>query len=60
MPGELAGVAGHGPAAGFDHPLPAGRAGRGGAPFVDQMHNDPGEQCFVAEYGDGPADLPLP
>ena len=46
--------------AGFEHSALARRAGRGGAPFVDEVHDDPGEFGLVPQHRDGPADLPLP
>ncbi|WP_246835748.1 hypothetical protein [Micromonospora sp. MH33] len=60
MPGEVAVWAGQGSAAGFRYPPPAGRAGRGGAAFVDEVDGDAGQDGLVGEDLQEPADLPLP
>jgi hypothetical protein len=60
MPDEPALRAGHHPASRFGDLLSAGRAGRGGAPFVDQVHLDPGQGGLVGQDVQGAADLPLP
>jgi hypothetical protein len=60
MPDEPAMRAGHYPAPRFGDLLAAGRAGRRGAPFVDQMHPDPGQGGLVGQDVQGAADLPLP
>src|SRR6516162_117413 len=52
VPGETALRAEEVPPGGLGHPPPAGGAGGGGAPFIYQMHGDPGLLRLVRQAAD--------